>query len=39
MQEDQLHMQLSIKEAMEFASKLKCLKLLLNENELKMVII
>lgn len=37
MQEDQLHEQLTVREAMEFASKLKCLTLSLDENKLKMV--
>ncbi|CAH1710926.1 unnamed protein product [Aphis gossypii] len=37
MQEDQLHVQLTVREAMEFASKLKCLTLSLNANKLKMI--
>lgn len=37
MQEDQLHMQLTIREAIEFASKLKCLTLSLNPCKHKMV--
>jgi len=37
MQEDQLHMQLTVREAIEFASKLKCLTLSLNASKLKMV--
>lgn len=37
MQEDQLHVQLTIREAMEFASKLKYLTLILNEWNHKMV--
>lgn len=37
MQEDQLHMQLTVREAMEFASKLKYLTLKLNAWKHKMV--
>jgi len=37
MQEDQLHVQLTVREAMEFASKLKCLTLSLNACKHKMV--
>jgi len=37
MQEDQLHVQLTVREAMEFASKLKCLTLSLNASKLKIV--
>lgn len=37
MQEDQLYGELTVREAMEFASKLKCLTLLLNGNQHKMV--
>ncbi|XP_022181268.1 ATP-binding cassette sub-family G member 4-like isoform X2 [Myzus persicae] len=37
MQEDQLHVQLTVREAMEFASKLKCLTLSLNASKLKMI--
>lgn len=37
MQEDQLHMQLTIREAIEFALKLKCLTLSLNPCKHKMV--
>lgn len=36
-QEDQLHVQLTVREAMEFASKLKCLTLSLNASKLKMI--
>ncbi|XP_025203167.1 ATP-binding cassette sub-family G member 4-like isoform X2 [Melanaphis sacchari] len=37
MQEDQLHMQLTVREAIEFASKLKNLTLSLNTSKLKMI--
>ncbi|XP_060876921.1 ATP-binding cassette subfamily G member 4-like [Metopolophium dirhodum] len=37
MQEDQLHKQLTVREAIEFASKLKCLTLSLNASKLKMI--
>lgn len=37
MQDDQLQEQLTVREAMEFASKLKCLTLSLDANKLKMV--
>jgi len=37
MQEDQLHVQLTIREAMEFASKLKYLTFTLNDWKHKMV--
>lgn len=37
MQEDQLHEQLTIREAMKFASKLKCLTLSLDECKIEMV--
>ncbi|XP_026811601.1 ATP-binding cassette sub-family G member 4-like isoform X1 [Rhopalosiphum maidis] len=37
MQEDQLHVQLTVRESMEFASKLKCLTLSLNASKLKMI--
>lgn len=37
MQEDQLHLQLTVRESMMFASKLKCLTLSLDTNQLRTV--